>query len=150
MSDTLRGKPALITGAGTGIGREGAQVVLHYANSHAGAASAVAAITQGGGKALAIQADLGVTDACFRLADSATAFLGGLDILVNNAGITETWDFESVTPAQFDKLSHNPTRCWCTHFSPVLLIGEVRVAAAAPDGFAGWRPSTSRARQQEG
>jgi NAD(P)-dependent dehydrogenase (short-subunit alcohol dehydrogenase family) len=49
----LQGKQALITGSGTGIGRElalefarqGADVVLHYAHSQAGAESAVAEIT---------------------------------------------------------------------------------------------------------
>lgn len=112
MGSTIQGKLALVTGAGTGIGREvalefarqGASVVLHYANSSTGAASAVAEITAAGGKALAIQADLGQVAECFRLVDSAAAFLGGLDILINNAGITETWDFETVTPAQFDQL----------------------------------------------
>ena len=114
MGSTIQGKLALVTGAGTGIGREvalefarqGASVVLHYANSSTGAASAVAEITAAGGKALAIQADLGQVEECLRLVDSAAAFLGGLDILINNAGITETWDFETVTPAQFDQLYH--------------------------------------------
>ena len=112
MGSTIQGKLALVTGAGTGIGREvaiefarqGAAVVLHYANSKTGAASAVEEITAAGGKAIAIQADLGQVEECFRLVDSAAAFLGGLDILINNAGITETWDFETVTPAQFDQL----------------------------------------------
>ena len=114
MRDKLQGKLALVTGAGTGIGREvalelarqGAQVVLHYANSHAGAVSAVEEVTQAGGRALAVQADLGVAEECFRLVDTAADFLGGLDILVNNAGITEVWDFATVTPAQFDMLYH--------------------------------------------
>jgi NAD(P)-dependent dehydrogenase (short-subunit alcohol dehydrogenase family) len=112
MGDALHGKLALVTGAGTGIGREvalefarqGAQVVLHYASSHTGATRAVDEIMRAGGKALAVQADLGVAAECFRLVDAAAAFLGGLDILVNNAGITATWAFETVTPAQFDLL----------------------------------------------
>ncbi|MCE7981575.1 MAG: SDR family oxidoreductase [Caldilinea sp. CFX5] len=112
MTSTLQGKLALVTGAGTGIGREvalefarqGATVVLHYAHSKSGAASAVDEISAGGGKALAIGADLGQVEECFRLVDTAADFLGGLDVLVNNAGITETWDFASVTPAQFDQL----------------------------------------------
>ena len=114
MASTLRGKLALVTGAGTGIGREvalefarqGATVVLHYAHSRSGADSAVEEITAAGSKALAIGADLGQVEECFRLVDTAADFLGGLDVLVNNAGITETWDFESVTPAQFDQLYH--------------------------------------------
>ena len=112
--NALQDKLALVTGAGTGIGREvalefarqGAQVVLHYANSKAGAESAVAEITAAGGKALSIQADLGQVSECLRLVDTAAQFLGGLELLVNNSGITETWDFEAVTAEQFDQLYH--------------------------------------------
>ena len=108
----LAGKRALITGAGTGIGREvalefsrqGADVVLHYSASKGGADSAVAEITAAGGKAAAIQADLGKVSECFRLVDAAAEFLGGLDCLVNNAGITEVWDFFDVTQERFDQL----------------------------------------------
>ncbi|CAN5833696.1 3-oxoacyl-[acyl-carrier-protein] reductase [soil metagenome] len=112
MDKKLQGKQALITGSGTGIGREvalefarqGADVVLHYANSKDGAVSAVAEISAAGGKAIAIQANLGVVDECVQLVDRAVDFLGGLDILINNAGINEVWDFEDVTPEQFDQL----------------------------------------------
>ena len=108
----LAGKRALVTGAGTGIGREvalefarqGADVVLHYAASRKGADSAVVEIGNTGRRTCAIQADLGKVDECFRLVDTASEFLGGLDILVNNAGITEVWDFIEVTPQQFDLL----------------------------------------------
>jgi NAD(P)-dependent dehydrogenase (short-subunit alcohol dehydrogenase family) len=110
----LEGKLALITGAGTGIGREvalefarqGASVVLHYSASKAGAESAVAEIKAAGGKALCVQADLGKVEECFRLVDTAAEFLGGLDVLVNNAGITEVWDFLDVTEERFNQLYH--------------------------------------------
>lgn len=112
MPGKLDGKRVLVTGAGTGIGREvalefgreGAAVVLHYAHSRAGADSAVDAIRSGGGKAELMQADLGSVAECIRLVDAAAEFLGGLDVLVNNAGITEVWDFLDVTPEQFDQL----------------------------------------------
>ncbi|MFN8492613.1 MAG: glucose 1-dehydrogenase [Caldilineaceae bacterium] len=114
MDKKLQGKQALITGSGTGIGREvalefarqGADVVLHYAHSKEGAESAVAEINAAGGKAMAIKADLSQVNECFRLVEAAVSFLGGLDILVNNSGITEVWDFEAVTPEQFDLLYH--------------------------------------------
>ena len=114
MTGRLEGKRALVTGAGTGIGRgvalefarEGARVVLHYASSRAGAESAVEEIRRAGGIATCIHANLGQIEECSRLVDEAVAFLGGLDILVNNAGITEVVDFMDVTPEHFDRLYH--------------------------------------------
>jgi NAD(P)-dependent dehydrogenase (short-subunit alcohol dehydrogenase family) len=110
----LAGKLALITGSGTGIGREvalecarqGAHVVLHYSASKRGAEAAVEEIKSAGGTASLMQANLGNVDECRKLVDYAADFLGGLDILVNNAGITEVWDFFDVTPERFDQLYH--------------------------------------------
>jgi NAD(P)-dependent dehydrogenase (short-subunit alcohol dehydrogenase family) len=110
----LSEKKALITGAGTGIGREvalelarqGADVALHYAHSRDGAETAVLACRDAGVQAAVCQADLGHPEACSALVDWAVATLGGLDILVNNAGITENGNFLDVTPAQFDRLYH--------------------------------------------
>jgi NAD(P)-dependent dehydrogenase (short-subunit alcohol dehydrogenase family) len=108
----LRGKLALVTGSGTGIGREvalelarqGADVVLHYARSAQGARQATAEIGAMGRRATAVQADLGETGACFDLVDQAATFLGGIDILVNNAGISASEEFLRVTPDYFDHL----------------------------------------------
>ncbi len=110
----LEGKLTLVTGAGTGIGREvalefarqGAAVVLHCASSRSGADSAVAEIHAAGGRARVIQADLGDVNECWRVVDEAADWLGGLDVLVNNAGVTKRWDFLDVTPEQFDRLYH--------------------------------------------
>ena len=108
----MEGKRVLVTGSGTGIGRgvalefarEGAAVVLHYAHSEAGAASAVDEIRSGGGTAEAFQADLADIEQVRALASQAIDFLGGLDVLVNNAGITMNKPFLQVTPEQFDTL----------------------------------------------
>jgi NAD(P)-dependent dehydrogenase (short-subunit alcohol dehydrogenase family) len=110
--NTLQGKRALVTGAGTGIGREialefareGAAVALHYSHSDRGARSAVEAIRAGGGRAEAFAADFNDVAQVRRLAAEAADFLGGLDVLVNNAGITMNRPFERVTPEQFDTL----------------------------------------------
>jgi glucose 1-dehydrogenase/3-oxoacyl-[acyl-carrier protein] reductase len=146
----LAGKRALITGAGTGIGREvalefarqGADVVLHYSASKTGAESAVAEISAMGRKALAIQADLGQVSECFRLVDTAAEFLGGLDALVNNAGITEVWGFLSVTPEQFDQLYHVNIRgqffCAQRAIQHMLKVGKGAVVnMTSVHGFAG-------------
>ena len=106
----MAGKKVLVSGSGTGIGREvalefarqGATVALHYAHSKAGAASALEEIRKAGGRAEAFKADLANVEETRALARQAIEFLGGLDVLVNNAGITMNLPFEQVTPEQFD------------------------------------------------
>jgi NAD(P)-dependent dehydrogenase (short-subunit alcohol dehydrogenase family) len=108
----LASKKALVTGSGTGIGREiaiefasqGADVALHYAHSAQGAESAVKEIEQIGRNAQAFKADFAVVAEAQSLVVQARDFLGGMDILVCNAGITMNMPFEKVTPEQFDTL----------------------------------------------
>jgi glucose 1-dehydrogenase/3-oxoacyl-[acyl-carrier protein] reductase len=108
----MKEKKVLVTGSGTGIGREialefarrGADVVLHYAHSADGALSAVEEIRSAGGKAMAIKADLNDVNQAIMLATKAVEFLDGMDVLVNNAGITMTLEFEKVTPEQFEMM----------------------------------------------
>jgi NAD(P)-dependent dehydrogenase (short-subunit alcohol dehydrogenase family) len=110
----LAGKKALVTGSGTGIGREialefarqGADVVLHYAHSVAGADSAVDEIKAMGRQAAVFAADFDSVDAVLELADKAVGLLGHIDCLVNNAGITFNRPFRRVTQEQFDRLYH--------------------------------------------
>ena len=110
----MKGKRALVTGAGTGIGRgvalefarQGAAVALHYSHSRAGAAAAVDDIRRAGGKADALAADFNRVDDVQALARQAQDFLGGLDVLINSAGITLNRPVEKVTPEQFDTLYH--------------------------------------------
>lgn len=112
MAGRLEGKRALVTGAGTGIGREvalefarqGANVVLSYASSREGAQSAVAEARALGVQAELFAADLGRVDDCFRLVDAAAEALGGLDIIMNNAGVTLKHPFLETTPEQFDRI----------------------------------------------
>ena len=67
---SLQGKTALVTGASRGIGRAsalalakaGAQVVVHYGSGAAEAQAVVAEIRSAGGRADAVQADLGAAD----------------------------------------------------------------------------------------
>src|SRR5580698_10799997 len=114
MSETgkLAGKRALVTGAGTGIGREvalefgrqGADVVLHYSHAPEGAESAAREIQAMGRRATIIESDFTGGDAGIQLADAAVDFLGGVDCLVNNAGITFNAPFVTITPAELDTL----------------------------------------------
>ena len=110
MLRKMEGEKVLVTGSGTGLGREialefarqGATVVLHYSHSSDGAESAVKEIQSAGGIAKAIKADFSEVDQAIQLTLDAIDFMGGLDVLVNNAGITMTLEFEQVTPEQFD------------------------------------------------
>jgi len=110
----LAGKKALVTGSGTGIGREvalefarqGADVVLHYGRSGEGAKTATEEIQRMGRRATAFQADFKAVEEAVTLADKAVDFLGGIDCLVNNAGITMNKPFLKVTVEQFDTLMH--------------------------------------------
>jgi 3-oxoacyl-[acyl-carrier protein] reductase len=107
----LTGKVAVVTGASKGIGAgiaknlaaEGAVVVVNYAASKAEANNVVADIAKGGGKAIAIQADMSSKPDVERLFAEARRTLGTLDILVNNAGIYEFAPLENITEEHFHK-----------------------------------------------
>ena len=109
---SLEGKFALVTGAGTGIGRgvalelarQGADVALSYSSSSQGALEAVEEIKAMGRRATAIKADLRKVSECLRVVDEAAAFLGGLDGLVSNAGVTATIKFLDMTEEKFDRI----------------------------------------------
>jgi 3-oxoacyl-[acyl-carrier protein] reductase len=92
----LRGKVALVTGGGRGIGRtvalrlaaEGATVVANYATSRAGAEEVVRSIRDSNGEAIAIQADVGCRAEVHRMFEQIDRELGRIDILVNCAGVS--------------------------------------------------------------
>ena len=89
----LKNKVAVITGASKGIGAaiakhfaaEGAKVVVNYASSKESADEVVKDITDKGGIAIAIQADVSKEADVNRLFNATNTAFGGLDILVNNA-----------------------------------------------------------------
>src|SRR5437899_9404638 len=92
---TLDGRVAIVTGGSGAMGRaisttlaaEGAKIVVHY-GTHRDAAEAVAgAISERGGVARCLQADLAVPAGAPQLVAAALDAFGRIDILVNNAGM---------------------------------------------------------------
>ena len=97
MSDSLRGRSGLVTGAGSGLGRAtalqfgavGARVVVADVNLDAGEA-VVAEIVDSGGSAIFVATDVTDPAACEALVAACVDGFGGLDFAVNNAGTTGT------------------------------------------------------------
>lgn len=111
MSQKLKGKVAVVTGASKGIGAsiakqfaaEGAAVVVNYSTSKEGADRVVQEISSHGGKAIAVQADVSKQPEIEHLFTEAVKAFGKLDILVNNAGIYEFAPLDGITEANFHK-----------------------------------------------
>ena len=109
----LAGKVAIVTGASKGIGAgialelgaAGASVVVNYSSSREGAEKVVKQITDAGGRAVAVGADLSKPDQVPQLFAGATkAFGDKLDVLVNNAGVYTMSPLEAVTPDDFHRM----------------------------------------------
>ena len=141
---SLKGKVALVTGASKGIGaaiaRElaanGAAVAVNYSGSTAEAEKLVAEINQTGGKAVAVQANVGDPDAIGPLIDKTVKALGPIDVLVNNAGIYDFSPVEQISPEHFHKQFNVnvlglllTTQAALPHFNPaggsIINIGSV-------------------------
>jgi NAD(P)-dependent dehydrogenase (short-subunit alcohol dehydrogenase family) len=106
MSERLKGKTGIITGAGSGIGRacaiamsrEGARVVL--VGRRKDRIEEVA--NKIGDLAFAISADVSKTSEISRLLDETLKRFGGLNFLLNNAGILHVGNAEQITEDQWD------------------------------------------------
>ncbi|MCL1592766.1 MAG: glucose 1-dehydrogenase [Actinomycetia bacterium] len=107
MMDRLSGKVALITGAGSGIGREsavlfaaeGARVVCVDLNEHTALETADLVISAGG-EAIAVTADVSSDRDSHRMVDAATEAFGGLHVMFNNAGIMHSDDGDSQSTSE--------------------------------------------------
>ena len=104
MSMRLQNKVALITGAGSGIGREsslvwaseGASIVAVDIDQKS-AQHTADEVEATGGRAVAVQADVSSAQDSERMIATAEREYGRLDILFNNAGIMHSQDDDAVT-----------------------------------------------------
>jgi len=149
----LRGKVAVITGAGSGIGRatavrlarEGASVIVADLDDP-GARETVARITEVGGVAAAVAVDVTREADMRRMLTGAEERYGGVDILCNNAGITTgTLDFTQATSDQWQRVIDVNLRAVIlgTHLALPLLRrrgGGAIVHTASLAAFVGFPP----------
>jgi NAD(P)-dependent dehydrogenase (short-subunit alcohol dehydrogenase family) len=107
MTERLKGKIGIVTGAGSGIGRacaialakEGARVAL--AGRRRNKIEEVA--REIGDKAFALASDVSNTSDISRLLDQTVSRFGGLNFLLNNAGILQIGNAEQITEDQWDR-----------------------------------------------
>lgn len=105
----LKNKVAVVTGASKGIGAsiakhfaaEGAKVVVNYHSSREGADKVVKEITDDGGTAVSVQADVSNEADVIRLFEETGKAFGRMDILVNNAVFQQYLPIEQASAEAF-------------------------------------------------
>ena len=119
-NDTLAGKVAVVTGAGTGIGggicealtAAGAAVTISYNSSSAGAEALGARLREQGARVIVQGCDVRDDDQVRQLFDATLTAFGRVDVLVNNAGITEPHPLLEMTPEEWDKTLNQSQRAF--------------------------------------
>lgn len=128
----LKGKTALVTGAGRGIGRaialdladKGAFVIVNYNGSKEKAQETIDAIRKAGGEGMIYGCNVADFTACKEMIAELIKELGHIDILVNNAGITKDSLLMKMSEDDFDSvIDVNLKGCFNTtrHLSRQLL-----------------------------
>jgi len=135
----LDGKIAVITGAGTGIGRASFELFAREGARVVGAGRTLATleetletVREAGGEGFVVRADVSSEEDCRRLIQTAVERYGGLDVLVNNAGVG--WQYRETHPQGMDPVETTPSDFWnevlsinlssvfylCKHAIPIL------------------------------
>lgn len=107
----LKGKTAIITGSGRGIGRaialamaeQGANIVVNDVNMES-AGEVVAEIEAMGRQAIAVKADVTSEEQIKEMIETCINRFGKLDILVNNAGIIQTVPVTEIDGQDWDRV----------------------------------------------
>jgi 3-oxoacyl-[acyl-carrier protein] reductase len=106
---SLSEKVAVVTGASKGIGAgiasalaaAGARVAVNYSSDREGAERVARAITDNGGEAIAVGADVSKAADVARLFEEVDSKFGRLDVLVNNAGVFRFGAFTEIAEESF-------------------------------------------------
>ncbi|CDS52831.1 3-oxoacyl-[acyl-carrier protein] reductase [Polaromonas sp. CG9_12] len=109
---SLSGRMALVTGAGTGIGRAialafaqaGASVVVNHWGRAALAGELAREIEDTGARAWVVEADVSQAGDVVRMAEQVQRTCGPVDVLVNNAGIIQEKPFLQTTEEDWDRM----------------------------------------------
>ena len=117
-TQTSNGRVAIVTGGSRGIGRETAErlskdgfaIVVNYAGNEQEADAAVKTITDAGGRATAVQADVADDEAVMRLFDLAEREFGGVDVVVHAAGVMPLSPLVDLDLEVFDRLQRTNVR----------------------------------------
>jgi len=157
----LKGRVAVITGSGSGIGkaialalaREGVKVVIGEIDTQKGVKVAEE-IRKRGGQSLACATDVSRRDEVRQLIEKAMKEFGRVDILVNNAGICPLTPFEDIKEEEWDKVlninlkgAFNCSQCAIKFmkkqkFGRIINIGSI---AGKDGGVVGFHYSASKA-----
>jgi len=108
----MRGKVALVTGGGRGIGRgialalarAGADIAVNYIGNEARAEEVAREIRNMGRRAISVRADVSDRQEVESMVDRAIHDLGSIDILVNNAGILTFEPFLEIKEEDWDRV----------------------------------------------
>lgn len=112
------GKVAIVTGSGGGLGagialrfaEAGAAVVVNYRFNAAGAQAVVAQIEAGGGRAIAIRADVTQKAEVEALIGQTVEAFDRLDVLINNAGLYPLANLIEMSEAEWDEVINSNLR----------------------------------------
>jgi NAD(P)-dependent dehydrogenase (short-subunit alcohol dehydrogenase family) len=109
---TLKEAVVVVTGGSRGLGRAiaeelaggGAKVVVNYSRSKEPAEEVVNQISESGGEAIAVQADVSDAEQAQKLIDQALERFNRVDVLINNAGINIDHTLRKLSVEDWDKV----------------------------------------------